>query len=101
MSTGVINPTNEGLASEQAINMISGNVGNPQANPTDGYYPRGGQPSYPPPRVQPFGGPYPIVGGKSPTGNYFNYAQMPQTGFGQPIMPQPTVGMPYHGLNTI
>lgn len=31
MSTGVVNPTNEGLASEQAINMISGNVGNPQA----------------------------------------------------------------------
>ena len=29
MSTGVINPTNEGLAFEQFINMISDNVGNP------------------------------------------------------------------------
>ena len=37
MSTGVINPTNEGLKFEQFINMISGNVGNPQTNPTSGY----------------------------------------------------------------
>lgn len=51
MSIGVINPINEGLASEQAINMISGNVGNPQANPTGCYYPPRGNPSYPPPRV--------------------------------------------------
>lgn len=43
MSTGVINPTNEGMASKQAINMISGNVDNPQANPTSHYYPHGGE----------------------------------------------------------
>lgn len=72
MSTGVINPTNEGLESEQAINMVSIIVGNPQANPTYGYYPLGGQPSYPPPREQPFGGPYSTYGGQPPTENYFN-----------------------------
>ena len=50
MSTGVINPTNEGLTSEQFINMISDNVGNPQINPTCGYYSLGRKPWYPPPR---------------------------------------------------
>ena len=26
---------------------------------------------------------------------------MPQTGFRQPVMPQPAIGMPYPGMNTI
>lgn len=93
MSTGVINPTNEGLTSTQYINMISGNVGNPQNNPTGGYYQPGGKLACPPPGGQLFGGYYPTARGKPPIGNYLNYAQMPQTGFGQPVMPQPTVGM--------
>lgn len=42
MAADVINPTHEGLASEQVINMIFGNVCNPQANPTGGYYSPGG-----------------------------------------------------------
>lgn len=91
MSTGVINPTNEGLTSEQFINMIFGIVGNPQTNQTGGYYLPGGQPSYPPPEGQPFGGSYPTAGGKSPVDNYLNYDQIPQTGFGQSVMPQPTI----------
>ena len=67
--------------------MISGNVGNPQANPTGGYYLPGGEPSYPPLRGQPFSGTYPGAGGKLPAENYFNYAQMPQTSFVQHVMP--------------
>jgi len=49
--------------------MVSGNVCNPQANPTGGYYPPGEKPSYPPPGGQPFGGPYPVARGQPPAGN--------------------------------
>jgi len=62
--------------------MNSANVGNPKTNTIGGYYPPKGKPSYPPPGGQPFGGPYPTVGGQTPARNYLNYAQMPQTSFG-------------------
>jgi len=101
MSIGVINPTIEGLTSKKVINMIFGNVVNPQANPTSSYYLPGGRSSYPPPRGLPFGGPYPIARGKTLARNYFNYVQMPQTNFRQLVMPQPAIGMPYPRLNTI
>lgn len=71
MSTSVINPTNEGRTSEQFINMISGNVGNPKINPIGGYYPPGGKPSST--RRTTFRWILPYSWGATPTGNYLNY----------------------------
>ena len=101
MSTGVINPTNESFASKQVINMISGNVGNPRAYPIGGYYPPGGANIVSSTCRKAFWWTLPYSRGETPAGNYFKYAQMPQTSFGQPIMPQPTFRMPYPILNTI
>lgn len=101
MSTKLTDPTLQGLTSDQYINMISSNVGNPQANPIGSYYPPRGKPSYPPPGGQPFVGNYPTGGGKPPTLNYPLYGHVPQTGLGQFVVSQPIVGTPFPGMNTI
>ena len=67
MSTGLTNSIVQGLTSDQYVNMIFENVGNPQVNTIGSYYLPGGNPSYPTLRGQPFVGSYATVGGQPPT----------------------------------